>query len=1123
MAAAYLLDVSYLASPTYDAQPTPRPSPPLSWWCAGELAQWRSALALRDAWAAAVASTQCAVPGAADLPASSSHDRAGYISLNDVDTNSGTTAEKSAVPLRSPSPSPYHLYPFPSIVPIRNRYFTTFLSLFAGCAGASAQSKVGNRLSSATHDDVTAALLQVTQQQQQHSITNAPRCYGGVLLAELRQDPAAVPWHVLSRSSGGCVFRVVMVFLEEDDDDEAEDGAASHAVPSKGNSRRKKKSSAPSLEQKERWEHFAVENGFECVFHNPIYAPHASTTEMQLEVVSPTSGRRGLLEASLRGSNRLYQLLCNTLWPATVRSEHSSSSANIAFSETQPRHLRNAVPPGNAFLVVGNNLHVLEHLFDESTAQKSGGRAGRHLRFFTKLVQEPAQSAGKGTAHDGSAGAVGQPPSKKHTEGAMQGSDRVDSQGASAPAAAAASTITITAAAAGRRGDAAPLSLVLVNKYYAAVAQPRLLQTALFSAPMQDVLELYWEQRFAAGSSEEALCAEAPALVLWPPSLSWSSWDATIQQEDVRTSSAAQQHVDAVLDVRNGYPPLEVILDAVKRRGCGDVVVVVASTQESACTVKSSQASPSLTPYEVRVCVERDVEVVDLNTPVREAAAEAAAQSIPVLCDEEDVCATRGLDRLEEILHCVQWKRNYPLPPSSLTEARQRHLERGENSVNSCFVLAAGRDAFEEEAWLRDVVGALPPTQPCPSQAEAVASDMRVLLAVAPSVVAAAAVTAVPDAARIACTTSCLTTTLMNSYFTADVQLHLRGGLWTHYRHPPSTASAVSICRYPEQLALYDGFIVVTSLQVLQHAAALPPGSSQLASVIASLARKAAAWMTSQHAKTVVSHRTDDLTDTPLTLLYVTDVTGSDLEKISLLDECLTSIVKAEQRGSKEEEECNFVPIEVVFANASPADNTPAAAAAAIPVIREAWDTSKDGPDRIREAFEQQLWPHRQLLPQRGSSHGMKLGSAVKEKTASTSHKDARVCRPAAAVTTSVNTTSNTAVDSAAAAPPSQGKTHADVMWVAPVVGCELPPTYLVDPETLRSVPLPIFADSKSKPHRMSVFNSPSERHDVAKEKLNVWMTKMKKYGHRLSDKQRQEQAAALALAMENMLTEQKQ
>ncbi|KPA79164.1 hypothetical protein ABB37_05667 [Leptomonas pyrrhocoris] len=985
------------------------------------------------------------------------------------------------------------------------------------------------------------------------------RSYGGVLLVEVRQDPAEVPWHVLSRHDG-CLFRVVMVFLEDFDGVEEVGltamtcetaAAAPSSLPEglKGGRKGGEKRSAgvdvrsPSAAQRERWRYFAVENGYECVFHSSVAAPHADAAAL-MEVVTPVAGRRGLLETPLHGSNRLYQLLCNTLWPAGVRRNRGETEgSSMDTHQTAPQKPDSACR--NAFVVVGNSAHAMESLFEEAAAPDRA-RTRRQQRFFTRFVRTHAGGDGGGGDTNFT--------SAKHS-------------------ASSTSTATTNSPACGPPGTsdgASHAALVLVNKYYAAVVQPQLLQTAFFSVSMQDMLERYWEQHFTVDDSPQRLCADAPAMVLWPPSPSLSSVHAA-QQAD--TSGDA-----LLLDGRSAYPSLESILDALRRRGASEIVVVTPVHAAFYAPRGQRQAPLSLNAYELNVCAERTVEVVDLNALHNAADIVEGAPPTPVLLDEDDVCATRAVDRLAEILHCVQWDRSYPLSSERPNNTRKSPAAGGtqqrDSSSNSCLLLAYGLDAFQEEAWMCDVVHALRSTHgPGTEPIAPLSSDRHYLVAAAPSI--ATALEAAPPSSANTHVPSCAIT-LTNAYFTTQVQLHLVGGLWAHFRAVSTADACLSHIAprpslRPDWQTSYDGYVVLASLHALHKAAsnassaprASAATSAELHHVLPVMVQKAMEWWSTQRTSDA-ARCADESADTPLVAIYVPDVAVSNARGTALVDEYLRAIVKAahtsdsENGENEEQEEDFFMPIEVILA---------AETCSNVATTTDAWDdTSVDGLLRIREAFDQQLWPHRAPAPPKSDISDMKAAAVAGGKLSGGAEgvNAENVCVPlptsAAAPSRGVGSSS---YSSSSSVPPARAATR-DTMWIAPAVGCTLPPGFLVDPETLRSVALqsvvkttapaqstthgaltssrhaatPAEAASPGAIHTASTHDAatlsstsdgtgtrniprpppPPLPHSVTEEELMAWMEKMKRYGHRLGETQRKEQAATLALALENLL-----
>jgi hypothetical protein len=1182
MATVYLLDVTYLAESSpfshEQRQRTLTGCPPLSWWCAGELSQWCSTVALRDAWAAAAKAgppPQACPRSLTDGTACGDDIRSSYIALDGSGDGAGggtyskvaTTAVVSEAnsAAATAAPSLYRTYPFPCTVPIHTKYFTTTLSLLVGYTTAALGE--GHVANAATAHITTALSRVLSSDLREREL----RCsYGGVLTADVRQDPAEVPWHVLARGHG-CLFCVVMVFLNEEEEEENEPVEsvvtllryASKSDPTSAAGSTRKISSA----QKERWQYFAVENGYECVFHAPITssASPACVSREKLEAVSTASGRRGLLEAPLHGSNRLYQILCNTLWPAVVRNEGEAAEKRSAGVEEQV-----SPPAANVLIVVGNDVHTMSTLFATAATMKHVVQTRRQLRFFSQYVGDDViDSTAPSSCRSACCGWTPQ--------------SSVKSRSGRRHDAVARATGCIRSC---REGTPHP-RLVLVNKYYAAVVQPQLLQTAFFSTAMEDMLARYWEQHFAPAGSLQMLCADAPVLVLWPPSpSSSSSFSCVVQQTDFCEAKDAEEgrRCGQGPNVRSAYPPLETILDTLKRHGCSEIVVVTpaypTSTKAARCSRAAGKlhtpflAQLSLTPYELQVCAERGVEVVNLNVSDYDASQADDAPPIPVLRDEDDVCATRGVDRLEEILHCVQWQRSHPLP-SAHSDVCLAHGNTQESATqNSCLLLTHGQNAFQEEAWMGDVLSALRSMHPHVEPQSPWLSDVADLIVAAPSI---AAITALAPPGRTANHNSlpAYLVSLENSYFTADVRVDLCGGLWTHYCHHPSasftatTSPAVGeSCPLPATwVDSYDAYLIVTSLRMLETAAAVATAAAngtstdvgpaaKLIRSLSALTQKFTEWISGQQINANVAC-TAESADTPLALLYVADVAATDLERTTLATGYLSAINAMNPTGIAEVDEVEgntIIPIEVVFASMATSPQHAAAEATT------GWDTpSVEGLQRIQEAFEQQLWPHRLPRPYRQPASPPVISTAGTQST---------TVQAAAAAEPSERTKKNVSEEAGmrADAKVTQGQVGVanspDTVWSPPAVGCALPPHYLIDPETLRSVPLHSVLGgrcgslaSPRKPSRTtsrkrglslgiqtthnSVTGVPDTvtpltdtackaASDAAPEAplsatcdealLTIWAEKMKTHGHRLGDAQRKEQAAMLALELERLL-----
>ncbi|KAK7194145.1 hypothetical protein NESM_000328100 [Novymonas esmeraldas] len=1034
-----LLDVSHLAHRSPDPSRAASPPPPLAWWCAAELAQWCSATAVCDAWEAVTAATgeRAAVAACASRP-----ERDGYVRLGNCDDDADGSAASAAVPRRRG----YELHRFPSQVPIHTKYFSTALTLTVGAPPRHpSEDNGGGGGGGVTHLDVDSAeLLQSCASLQDRA------GYGGVLVARVSQDPAEVPWHVFP--AHGCLFHAVLVVLDEA---RVGDGAAP------------RRPAQQQQQQEERWMRFAVDNGYECILHDAVYLPPPATSSsaaavIQMESVSPAAGRRGLLDAPLAGSSRLYQLLCNTLWPAATRAGGAAAPAG---REASPHAGRAA----NALAVVGNDVRAMWRLFAEPapSPRHCGARAlRRRQRHFTAASDTTAETGG----------------------------------------------------------------VALVNRYYAAAVQPRLVQTALFNARMQELLARFWEQNLLDGNGVgNTLCLDAPALVLWPP-------------------TSAERHGGGDGggggDAPTAYPPLESVLDSLRRLGCVDAVVVVVGAEgivSDSCTGGQQRRSDGLTPYEAQMCVERGVEVIQLDAPCSEAVSDSDEEAVddawgvavPVLCSDDDVSATRGLDRLHEILHCVQWGQTHVLPGAGDRAA----ASTSSAAANTCCLVVAGQTAVEEEAWVREVLAALSAPPPGTHVLSATTPCGEHLRLTAPTVAAGLGLLRGSDSTNGAPSVSespFIGIEVVSRYCTSRVHVHVDGGLWSHH-----TAAS------PAWTNAHDAYVVVSSLHALQDAArvwATPSqhtststwaGGRTLGNILRTLAqRQRDEWLTDAITAHLAAAADgcelhDAAADQPLVLLYVADVTAAAAARVALVERALRTLVRHADAAVEDTAEAGcdveeWMPIEVVYAATAATDERDGAAFAV------------DGSARVREALEQHLWPHRQRRqpppgpprrPPARSSSGAFAGVSTATPDADMRDVAATSTRPpqtstSAAVTVSPSCRTGVAEHAVSG----EAALGMDVAWCEPLVGCALPPSYLVDPETLRSVSVlvtnarvPAVADGSPACGTSTSSNTAQQRQGL-EAALMLWMEKMKQFGHRLGDARRKDQAAALALALQEAL-----
>ncbi|KAG5503459.1 hypothetical protein JKF63_05598 [Porcisia hertigi] len=1142
MAQVYLLDVSYLSPCEERLLLRGSLAPPLSWLCAAELAQWTSATVVGNAWitacieaAADTSGPTESAPNKTDTSdiASCKQDNEGYVRLDD-DGERATAAALSptttSVELGAPRQPMYAIRAFPSSVRIQNKYFSTNLTLLTGALLRPSLHQRHVCAAKVDPGDVTAELLGTLVGVRSSSVTtrsgssvahdNDGSNYGGVLLARITQDPAHVPWHAFPRSGGGCLFHVVMVFLSgemELDIDEAAPTAPESLQP-----------------LKERWNYFAVENGYECIFHAPAHPPSpaartatsslkidegtltSSTDDVTLECVNVASGRRGLLEAPLAGSNRLYQILCNTLWPAGVRQpvsvtsgawrgDHCERESNAGMHSSNP--LKTYLK--NAFVVVGNDEEAMWRLFRQHEDGCSPVPR-RRFHFFTSLVSVPAHS-------------------------------------------------TITAQS---------TRIALVNRYYAAIVQPRLVQTALFNANMQDLLDRYWELHMRAEGGDYGVCPDAPVVVLWPPS---SSASGAARVEDAAGGAVTIRADADDKDVRASYPSLEAVLDFLARHGCREIVVVVSGRSGSAVLSR-------LTAHEALLCSERNVEVVQLDAEHLKAASAGASEAhadgppLPVHREEDDITATRGVDRLYELLHCVHWGQMH-----RMTCAASPTRCYADCHDNSCLLLACGRTPFEEEAWVRELLSGMTLAPSCTGSKSATVSADDYLRLAAPTVLAALGTNAHgddpaglgedPSQAGIALDVS-------TPYFNARVKLHIDGGLQSYYAEPLAQRLGTRTMP-PGWDDAHDAYVIVTTLCVLQEAVraigesarnttvddpsspeTLNRSQGTLRTAISTLTRRQKQEWWAEKIDAEVLHSTnpkvsDAASDSPLVLLYITDVMATDAKLVELVEKLVCALARPAtgsggaallsqvgNGGAEEVEE--YALIELVFAG------EPAGVVGGTAESGRCVDRVLDGAARVREAFDQHLWPHRQPLPHL-HRHASRIrpttptrekatNSQGAVKVVSDTINDSVAHQKVQASSPLVAGESAEAKDVPAAAGTSavvlKDTVMDDIRWMAPVIGCALPNDYLVDPETLRSVPVWAMRNAPRKTARIADVGIngdeccseapaqpdkllPPPRYD---DELLQWMEKMNHYGHRLGDVLRKSQAASLSFALGQMV-----
>lgn len=976
MATLLLLDLTHLSHAHLELH-----EPPPSWYCAAELAQWKSPTAVEDAW----------------------------------QSLQGLTAA-----IASPcSSSSYQLQYFPATVVAANRYFTTLVRLCVGAEAAVPHCRNGsaNRNTKMGVDDWSVGSSTAADLRHCYAAFIAScSAYGVVLVVKIAQDTSEVPWHIFT--SGPALFHIVLV-VEEEKERGADPIGAKH--------------------QRERWNEECIERGFEVIYHTSVRGA------MELPVVSSSACRSGLLGGTLSGSDRILQVLCNALWPVETRQRSAASATGQASS---PQQGDTETEKCDNFAVVISNHPLVVHrcLLNE------GGATSRvaSCRFYTC---SSSQTLAEGNA---------------------------------AP-----------------HSDAFP-QLVLVNRYYATAVELYQVPTAFFDLSMSDVLRRRWESMMLKDRNTEIardgrgspLRGDAPLLLLfWPP-------------VELVSSAESEKLSAQAIDTRWRYPSFDKVIQSVRHLSGMQQDLVVVTQYTAAAAISVGQGSDSLTddkgvsalhrdiddlsPYEQLLCDELNIEVVRLGSPTEWR--EAAVGEAPVTGEVggHEIC---GVDRLRELLHCVEWNVSLPYRDAPTRQVAAAPLQ----TQNSCLLCTFGPDAATEEEWLRRFYSVTAGQSSCTSKEGGVTAVTAVVGQAVPSVAphldgADVTVSTIPFRTR---------------YYEAEVRVETRGGIWAA-QHPPEPLSRSAVSGF---LDCFNAYVIFIDLPTLRQQLDSP--SSEFALLCTELVQRA--LQERLHDDAAVSSKfTDGAADltgaTPLVMLHVVDVSSRAEEQQQEVCHLLRMLLRSTPAksevlcGSRELEEAGWLEypellIEVVWAEmeAPPTPVTP---------TDQHLDNGGDGsgvwPEglrRIKEGMEQHVWPHRKNL--RTEQPVPAAPSAVAVAEAFNSHQDPAAdaketeCLPE--VTPRLDACRATCADLCGS------------IWIAPVVGCELPETYLVDPSTLRSVH--VAALHATIPMDASHSGMPSTLEQRGEE-LMMWAEKMKQWGSRLGPTQRELQAAKLASAL---------
>ncbi|EPY16883.1 hypothetical protein STCU_10926 [Strigomonas culicis] len=844
-----------------------------------------------------------------------------------------------------------------------------------------------------------------------------------------------VPWQLLGAGPPSrCLFAAALVF-----------GAQPAATEGCAASVRR--------DAQEQWRLWCLDRGLE-------YVPHAALQQHpspRLQPVAAQSAAAPLLArqgagppgaGDVVGTNRVYQLLCNTVWPAHLREETTHTSRTTT-TTTKNKEDGKGITVGqgggahtryNPFLVVstsevgsrgaeGTNLltDFLSFLSHHGREDETKHENKTHLRYYTRVVSRASLNAqttdGQHNTQDTN--------SSKHPN-APRGSSPTSSyylpDALLYPPLASLQQRTRTPGT----DDAA---VVLCNKYYCTLLSPIAMHYTLFCEDgLSDLCRTTVEGLWAPTATRRP---KPPlAVVLWPPPPLPAAGGAGQARASLlaRLLASLRQHLGPRPEEAADGDDLQVVLVA---HG-GD-----------------------LSRDEETLCARAGVEVIRAAPQEGEEGDE----------DEEELT---GAERLREVLHLAAWHdvRLLAPPPAPPPPPSHHH--------NALQLHVFARAAATEEGYLRDWVGrwaaaAQEPPPPPPEDAL-----WRRLVAELPSL---AHIAPLPTRRRAAVGPPLHVAT---KYFSADIDVVLRrGGLVPPRPTAAGEGEGATGEGTPQQR---HNTVVMVELAFLQQCAddtrraraGEEAKREAFLHVLREMQRvKQALWERNlQHWCTPGKETTEE--EEALTLVYVLyDADAPDAVSREEVAETAADLCQAllpPPRGQEEEVLLVEVVCDALQGLHREARHPPPAKTGAHGV------GVPEGMARLREAVAQHPWRPRP-------------------------------------------------------APPA---TPVPVLLERPAVTCALPPDYLVDPQSLRSVRVAALtvllrdgdddddANSKEKAARCER-DTPTQGEDEEEEEaaaavqpyaaeIKDWVYRMKTYGAALGKDVREQQAARLAMVLEKLL-----
>ncbi|EKF39471.1 hypothetical protein MOQ_000298 [Trypanosoma cruzi marinkellei] len=470
------------------------------------------------------------------------------------------------------------------------------------------------------------------------------------------------------------------------------------------------------------------------------------------------------------------------------------------------------------------------------------------------------------------------------------------------------------------------------------------------------------------------------------------------------------------------------------------------------CVILTRRAKESISSFDAHYSEEQGFEVVYMDD-----------DELARVDEEAREFGTTGADRLAEIIHTIEWPQRTPTPTPQPPPSSASALTSGRR-LNRVLLWACGPSTVEEERLLSRTLH-MCFSVPCDHNSAAIASMTSSSM-----------------------DTPVGSTIVHNRYFDATVNVYSFGGARSAIMREPEPTV--------EQLLTFGVVVLLTKADMSDVSTRNSIGAALekcYAAQSASCGICDSDWLLldeEQPDRDVTRQLCEAAEETPAYLWYVLDGDESNEALVTRVEEMLlhitsraSGVVPAGATGKLHSvsEHSSGGSSENPDAISNGKDDD--LAAAFIEVLYGLADV--DGATRLGEVVQQHVWPIRTMKtiePQ----HEVR-----KEKEKKTEHDTDGVPAKERSV-----------------------KEEAVAVEEAPaqLAGCELPPDYLVDPLTQRSVyveALAVVADDKLGERGKS-----PRRQKELEQDLMVWMDKMKRHGHTLPRTVRQRQAEILAIKL---------